>query len=205
LDGKPSLICWVIPSREFDELLVNHGFTKTDREIMLHVARRESIERGCDAGLADLAHFTRTHKDYVRHRLKYLVARGIILRVRRPGDSSVLRLVDKFTWLNANPLQPGKRPIPPPEESADEVKRKILWERIWQIPGGYGAARKTFQAMMDQNLPVFEAVVSEMENRVKRSLPENEQIYGPDSLPAVKNFAGMFVDLFNRWNKANPR
>lgn len=204
-DGKPSPPYWAKMSREFDELLISRGFTKTDREIILHVLRRESDERGCDSGQRDFAKFTRTHPDYVRHRMKYLVARGLIKRYPRPGRTSVLRVADKFEWLRANPLDGKKRPLPPPEESREEAKRKIrneLWMRIWALPGGEKAPRRPFEQMMDKNLAVFENVLNEMEDRVKRGLPENRERQGPNALREVKNVVGMFIVLFGEWVKA---
>jgi len=203
MDGLPTSSQWFFCSREFDELLIRWRFPKTLREVMLHIGRRESEDRGCDEGCKGIAHWTRTHKDHVKRVIRRLVRAGLVTRLRRPGDTSVLRISDKIEWLRKNPPGATIGPPPGPEElDADlpGLRRRELWDRV--LAFAPLAPFAPFKRMMDKNIDLFEKVLDEVEDRIKRGADPRR---GAERLSPVGNPVGLFVDLFGRWLKANER
>jgi DNA-binding MarR family transcriptional regulator len=198
-DNKPTFRFWCLISREFDELHKRHRITKTEKAIMAHVSRREGDELGCVAGLKSIARFTGTHPRWARYCIDRLVRIGLLERDRRAGRTNVLRLCDKLEWMikAGAEWKPGAPP-PPPEESPHDARRRILWAELRDIIPE--AKWRPFEQMMNKDIGVFENVLRELRDRVKRSTdPRIKE--SPDGATPIGNMTGFFVDLFGRWLK----
>src|ERR1700678_3320543 len=183
---------WGLVSRELDDL----GLTKAEVRIFCHILRRAGYEK-CTAGNRSIARVTRTHPVYVRWIIRHLLKRKLIIRIVRPGRTNQLEPHPKYEWL-ARYGGDADSPSQPYEETKDEAANHVLWSRVWTVMPG--APKAPFEKRMKENRRLFESVLAEVEDRIKRGNSK----YG-DSLSRVRNPVGYFNDTWERWFKANPK
>jgi len=181
-------------SKEFDEL----GLTKAEFRIFCHISRRAGPpDFLCHAGIKSMARITRTHPDYVRWIIRHLIGRKLILRIKRPGQSSHLRLCDKFSWLAKYGTDADKVDTSY-EETAGESAVAILWGRLHAVLPT--APRVRYEKRMKEHRHLFESVLAEVEHRVKRGQSGR---YSSDKLDLVKDPAGLFEFTWKQFSEAN--
>ena len=188
---KGALQYWAIISNELDDL----GLTKAEFRIFCHICRRAGPPRFvCNAGNRSIARITRTHPDYVRWVVRHLVQRRLLVRVPRPGRTTELHPADKFAWLNKHGTDADKVNTAY-EETAGESVYNILWSRLWTVMPGAKKAR--YEKRMKENPILFESVLAEVEDRVKRG-----KTASADSLSPIRDAVGLFEYTWSSFSKA---
>lgn len=187
---------WCINTPELDEL----GLTKAEFRIFQHISRRAGPPHWiCYAGIKSMARITRTHPDYVRWVIRHLIQRKLVLRVKRPGQSSHLRVADKMAWLAKHGMD-ADQVSTAYEETAAESAVQELWGRLWKlIPT---APKIRYERRMKENRHLFESVLADVEERVKRGASPR---YSADRLGAVKDVVGLFEFTWTKFSEANKK
>lgn len=187
------LAYWAIITPELDDL----GLTKAEFRIFCHILRRAGPPRYvCYAGIRKIAEITRTHPVYVKWVIRHLVHRKLILRTKRPGQTSELRPAEKFSWLNAREVD---RTFFGYEERPQEAAENILWQRLWNIIPD--AKKIRYEKRMREHPRIFESVLADVEERVKRGSSSSR--YYSDRLPAVRDTTGLFEFTWKKFMEAN--
>jgi hypothetical protein len=191
--GAERLPYWANVSSEMDDL----GLTKAEFRILSHILRRAGKDSVCDASVRTMARVTRTHPVYVRWIIRHLLKRKLIIRTIRPGRVNILEPAPKFEWLAVY----GPNAIARPrdyEETADEATAHVLWARLWEIMPGAPKAR--FDKNMKEDRHLFERVLADVEDRVKRGKGNRA-----DSLPPVRDVTALWNFTWTEFKKANPK
>jgi DNA-binding MarR family transcriptional regulator len=186
-EPKGPLPYWAIVTKELWELRL----TKAQLVILCYIGYRARKDSVCWAEIKTIGHETRTHPDYVRWVINFLVYRGLVVKTRRPGHTNYLELAPKAEWLAAHK---GEKPGAQPEfeETKEEATEKVLWCRLWElIPG---APRALYRKRMKLDRRKVDRVLTELENRVRRG-----KMTGPDALPPVENPAAIFEILWREF------
>lgn len=167
---------------------------------MCHILRRFGDNRNnrkCDAGVKSIGRITRTHPVYVRWVIRHLIQRKLVVRLIRPGRTSVLEPALKYQWLAKNGPD-ADQPSEAYEETADEASEHVLWARLWVcIPQ---APRAPFAKQMKEDRWLFERVLAETEDRIKRGRSK-----GSDSLGPLVNPRGYWNYTWEQFKKANTK
>ncbi len=198
-NGKKTYLKWGWVSEEWDELQL----TKAAWRIMGHIMRRAGPpDFMCYAGIRKISDVTRTHPVTVKRTIRYLERRELITRLKRHGRASILRMVDKLWWLRkhgASAAQAGTLPI---EETEQDVKDMILWDRIWAIMPHIPKLR--WQKRIAENRLLFEAALAETEQRCKRGLGAAGGRYRADALKPVTDVVAVFEWNYQKLKDSNP-
>jgi hypothetical protein len=183
---------WCIMTRELDDL----GLTKAEFRIFCHVCRRAGSRGACTDKIRTLAKVTRTHPDWARWVIQKLVERKLLVRTRRPGETNILEPCAKLEWLAKYGTDADKVPSAY-EETKSDIANARLWSRLWAVIPD--APKTPFQAQLNRDPWLFERVLAEVENRIKRG----ERV-GADHLNPVKNPRGMWNYTWKQFEAANP-
>jgi hypothetical protein len=199
-NGKKTMRSWGTISKELDELGRYSdvpNLTKAERAIFSHVLRTAGDEGVCNRGVKSLARITRTHPKYVRYVVARLVRKALLEKMVIPGKESELRPCRKIPWLTDHSGRAGAGVI---EEDSQEASWKVVWDRLREMMPGMAPLR--YRKLFEQHPAVFERVVEDLEERVKRG---RDPRYAADRLPPVQDVVKYFERTWQMFLKANKR
>lgn len=158
---KDGLEPWGLVSNSLNRL----GLHKGAFRVFCYILCRAGEKGVCYAAVGTIARETHTHPVYVRHLVRYLVRKKLILRHCRAGRTNAWKVTPKWEWIKAHGYKVADVSTRY-EESAGEVVMHVLWARIWEtIPN---APKALFEKRIKQHPELFERCLCEVEERTRR-------------------------------------
>lgn len=188
---------WIYSSDEVEKLRL----TKAEYRIMGYIGYRAGPPRYvCFANVAKIAYDTKTHPVYVRHVIRHLEHRGLVIKTERPGRTNELRLVDKIQWMAAHPHGDADKVHVRYEETRDESAKRIMWETLWTICPD--APKSRYEKLYKEDPTLFESVLADVKERVER---ERDPRRSAESIGPIKNVWGLFQYTWDSWKRTNDK